>query len=439
MKKLFSLLLILFLAGCTLPGGMTLPAWVPGQVTATPPVVVETAAPSGPTVTVEETQPLPTPTQVQVLTLWVPPDFDPAAEKPAGKLLAARLREFSRQNAGYRVNVRVKAASGAGGLLESLNAASGAAPGSLPSVIALSRPDIESAALKGLIAPLDGTSTAIDEVDWYNYARQLAMVQGTTYALPFAGDALVLAYRPAKVFTPPVSWEAIYSLGQPVAFPAGDPQALFVLALYQSVGGAVEDAQRRPTLQADPLSKIFQVLADGEERGIFPSWLIDYETSAQVWQSFRDLRVNALFTWASNYLSTLPPDTTAVAIPALEEKPLTLATGWGWAVSDPVASRRGASIRLVEFLSDAVFLAEWTEAAGYLPTRPSSLEAWTNQDLKTMLGPVAASAQARPTSEQLSSLGSVLKVAAVKLLKEKGDPTQAAQSAAERLAVPENR
>ncbi len=306
-------------------------------------------------------------------------------------------------------------------------------------MVALSRPDVETAALKGLIAPLDGTSTVIDEVDWYTYARQLAMVQGTTYALPFAGDALLLAYRPAKVVTPPVSWEAIYRLGQAVAFPAGDPQGLFVLALYQSVGGAVEDAQRRPTLQVDPLSKVFQALADGEERGIFPSWLVDYETSAQVWQSFRDLRVNALFTWASNYLSTLPPDTTAVAIPALEDKPLTLATGWGWAVSDPVASRRGASIRLAEFLSQADFLAKWTEAAGYLPTRPSALEVWTNQDLKTMLGPVAASAQARPTSEQLNSLGSVLKEATVKLLEEKGDPTQAAQSAAERLAVPENR
>ncbi len=116
LKKLFSLLLILFLAGCELPGGISLPAWLPGQPTTTP-LVVETVAPSEPTETVEETQPLPTPTQEQVLTLWVPPDFDPSADTPAGKLLAARLREFSRQNAGFRVNVRVKAASGAGGLL----------------------------------------------------------------------------------------------------------------------------------------------------------------------------------------------------------------------------------------------------------------------------------------------------------------------------------
>ena len=58
-------------------------------------------------------------------------------------------------------------------------------------MVALSRADLEVAALKGLVFPLDGVSTVIDEADWYDYARQLAMVQGTTFALPFAGDALV--------------------------------------------------------------------------------------------------------------------------------------------------------------------------------------------------------------------------------------------------------
>lgn len=433
MKRLLLLFLLILLPGCSLIQGIDLPVTLP-LATDTP------AANAQQTVTPKPSStPTVLPTPIETLTLWVPPEFDPASGSPAGNLLKARLEEFTRQNGGVAVQVRVKAASGAGGLLESLSAAGEVAPEALPGVVALSRADLEIAALKGLIVPLDGLSTAIDEQDWYNYSRQLAMVQGATFALPFAGDALVIAYRPASVVTVPTTWAEAYRLGQPLAFPAGDTQSLFLLSLYQSVGGAVEDAQRRPTLQPDLLSQVLTVLADGEQRGIFPAWLAQYETSGQVWQAYHDQRVNTLITWVSNYLSSLPPDTAAVPIPGLDDSPQTLATGWGWAIADPIPERRVLSVKLAEFLLEGNFLAGWTEAAGYLPTRPSSLAAWSNQSLKTLLSPVAIAAQARPSADQLASLGPVLKEAALKVLKRESDPTQAAKAASERLAVPETK
>jgi len=432
LKRFLILLILVLFTGCDLARGIgLLPAPSPG-VTLTPPPAGSTPSPTG-----TGTAPQPTATPVQPLTLWVPPEFDPNGGTPAGEVLRDRLALFSRQNGGVQVEVRVKASSGTGGLLESLNAASAVAPLALPSVVALPRADLEIAALKGLVFPLDGISTVIDQPDWYAYARQLGMVQGATFALPFAGDALVVAYRPGSVAIPPTDLAAVYRLGQPLAFPAGDAQALFVLALYQSMDGQVEDAQRRPTLQPDMLSQVLTILADGEQRGIFPYWLSQYETSGQVWQAYRDLRVNALVTWVSNYLTSLPPDTTAIPLFALDETPLTLATGWGWAVADPIPERRVMAAKLAEFLADGDFLAKWSEAAGYLPTRPSSLAAWSNASLKTLLSPVAVSAQARPSSDQLVGLGSVLKEATLKVLKRESDPTQAAKAASERLAVPE--
>jgi ABC-type glycerol-3-phosphate transport system substrate-binding protein len=371
--------------------------------------------------------------------LWVPPDFDPQGASPASTLLRERLASFSRENGGVLVDVRVKASGGAGGLLESLNAYSAVAPMALPSVVALSRADLETAALKGLVIPLDGVSKLIDQPDWYNYARQLAKVQGATFALPFAGDALVLAYRPAKVTGPPHNWAAVVRMGQPLAFPAADSQALFVLLLYQSVGGMVEDAQGRPALQPDLLSQVLQVMAEGEQRGMFPYWLSQYETDGQVWQAYRDQRVHALVTWVSNYLSSQPADTIAAPIPAMKETTLTLATGWGWAVADPIPERRALSIKLAEYLSQSDFLAKWTEAAGFLPTRPSALSEWSSASLKTLLSPVAVSAQARPAGDQLASLGPVLKEATLKVLKRESDPTQAAKAASERLVAPETK
>src|SRR5512133_760148 len=218
----FLRLLILFsllfgAAGCDLARGINLPTGLPfGAATATPTPVKPPVSPATNTPGADLGF-LTTATPVQSLTLWVPPEFDPASGSKAGELLKARLAEFSRRNGGMQVNVRVKATSGEGGLLESLNAASAVAPLALPSVIALPRADLEAAALKGLVYPLDGLSTTIDQTDWYPYARQLAMVQGATFALPFAGDALVAAYRPEKVAGPPADWQAAVRWSQPLA------------------------------------------------------------------------------------------------------------------------------------------------------------------------------------------------------------------------------
>lgn len=435
MKRYLCLILIFLLAGCGVLNDIQLPGVLSALASPTPEATE--------TVTVEPTATRPslppTPTTVPELTLWLPPEFNPASGTAAGDLLAARLKTFSEEHGGVIIKVRVKAASGSGNLLESLNAASGAAQNAVPGVLALQRADLEVAAIKGLIYPLDGASTAIDESDWYDYSRELAMVQGATFALPFAGDALVIAYRPGRVVAVPADLDALYRLSQPVAFPAGDNQALFVLSLYQSLDGAVEDSQRRPTLQPEILSRIFQIISDGEQRGIFPVWLSQYENNAQVWQAYEDQRVNALVTWASSYLAELPPDTAAVAIPSIDDTPQALATGWGWAVADPDPERRKLSIALAEYLADGSFLAKWTEAAGYLPTRPSAMAGWSNQSLKTVLSPVAISARARPSAEVLSGLGPVLKEALIKVMKQESDPTQAAQAAAERLVIPENR
>ncbi len=441
-RRLTSLLLALvLLTACTLPANLLDTFGMRGTTPSPAPLPTETPAAPDPAVQPPSTEPTEMATRnnaPQVLTLWLPPEFDPNAGTPAADLLRERLEEFSRQN-NIDVQVRIKSTAGPGGLLESLSAAGAAAPLALPSVVALPRTDLEAAALKGLIYPLDGSSTVIDQADWYDYARALAMVQGATFALPFAGDSLVVAFRPARVIAAPIDWETVYRLGQPVAFPAGDTQSLFVLSLYQSLGGIVEDAQRRPTLQPEVLSRVLQVIADGEQRGIFPYWLSQYENPAQVWQAYQDGRVNVLVTWASDYLRTLPPDTAAVPIPALDDTPMSLATGWGWAVADPLPERRILSIRLAEFLAEGPFLARWTEAAGFLPTRPSSLAAWSSQSLKTLLSPIAVSAQARPSIDQIVGLGPVLKEATLKVMKRESDPAQAAQTAVARLAVPENR
>ena len=239
--------------------------------------------------------------------------------------------------------MRVKAASGVGGLLESLSVTSAAAPSALPGLVALSRSDLESAALKGLVYPLDGLTRQVDDVDWYAFARQLALIQGSAFGLPFAGDALLLLYRPAKLPVVPPIGIPLSARDRPQLSRPADQQALFTLQLYLSAGGATKDAQGRPSLQTEALSNALKLVAEGVKQSTFPAWLAQYQTDGQSWQAYRDMRANLVVTWSNRYLVDLPVDTAIVSLPSLGAQPLTLATGWVWAVSEPTPERRAAA------------------------------------------------------------------------------------------------
>jgi ABC-type glycerol-3-phosphate transport system substrate-binding protein len=431
-RLILSLTLFLGFAGCS----SWLSGWIPGIGTATPAVEpTDTAAPNeiSPTQTPEDLPPL----GPLALHLWVPPQFDPDAPGEAGVLLRARLDEFMETHPDVYVDVRVKSASGPGGLLESLTTASAAAPSAAPALIALSRSDLEAAAVKGLIYPLDELSTAMDDSDWYPYARQLASLQESVFGLPFAGNALALLYRPAKVGAePPLTWEDVLGRGQPLIFQAGDPQAMVTLTLYRSAGGGVQDAQGRPALNPAILADVFELYQQGSRNGVFPASIAQYQSTGQAWQAYSEGQADWVISWCSNYLGQLPPDTSAALIPPMDSDPLTLATGWVWALSDRDPVRREASIELAEFLVESDFLADLTAAAGYLPTRPSALAAWPNESLQPFIAQVVLSAQLRPANELMASLGPVLLEGTLSILKDQVAPIQAAQTAAEKLGTP---
>ncbi|MBI4927628.1 MAG: hypothetical protein HY835_07670, partial [Anaerolineae bacterium] len=175
--------LVSLAAGCD-----SLPGWIPVPATPTPQGTPEVTPQP---LTTPEVIPTATIVVPRELVLWLPPEFDPQAENLAARLLQQRLEQFEKEQ-GYAIKVRLKAIGGPSSLLESMAAASAAAPMALPSVVALPRPDMETAALKGMLVPLDGLSALIDDPDWYEYARELALVQGEAFGLPFAGDAQVL-------------------------------------------------------------------------------------------------------------------------------------------------------------------------------------------------------------------------------------------------------
>jgi maltose-binding protein MalE len=307
---------------------------------------------------------------------------------------------------------------------------------SLPDLVALPHALLETAALKGLLHPYEGLTTAMNDPDWYEYARQLAHLQSSTFGLPFAGDALILVYRPAVVAEPPGDWPAALQVAEPVVFSAADPQALVTLALYQAAGGAVQDDQGRPFLDEDILVSVLTFYRDAEQAGLMPFWLTQYQSDGQVWEAFQENRANLAITWASQFLAVMPADTAAAPIPAPQETAFTLATGWVWALAAPRPDHHLPSAQLAEYLTDSSFLAEWTQAAGYLPPRPSALARWSNTSLQSVIEPVVLSAHQYPSIDLLTSLGPPLQQATLQVLKQQADPLTAAQAAVASLSAP---
>lgn len=360
------------------------------------------------------------------LKIWLPPDFDPANETPQGDALQARLDEFSERHPGVRVEVRIKALEGSGGLLDSLGAAYAAAPLALPDLIALKRPDLQKAAGRGLITAIDEYLSGESAEDWYDFALGLSTYREQTYGLPFAGDALILAYRPTTVENPPKSWEDTIQAGRVFAFAAADPRAEFTLALYLSMGGSLVNENGQAALEAELLEDLFSFYLDAENAGVIPFWMTQYDTNGLAWQTFSENRAQMAVSWTNAYFAQTPEGINAAQIPTQSGTPVTVVNGWTWALSGSDPQRHALAVELAEFLSAGEFQAEWTTAAGYLPTRPSALAAWEEGPKRALASQILPLAQAIPDEIIYTEVSKLLNDATIAVLKKEISPAEAA-------------
>jgi multiple sugar transport system substrate-binding protein len=420
---------IVILSGCA-----NLPAILvtPKPATPSPAVVTLTFAISSPTQPIVANQP-------RVLRIWLPPQFDPAAETEAAQLLQARLDEFLNRRPGLQIEVRVKPDSGAGGLLEALVATEAAAPQLMPDLVALSRTDLEAAALKGLLHPLDGLTLALDDPDWYPYADQMARIQNTTFGLPFAGDALVLVGYNDPL---PASWDELDDAT--FLFSAASPRALFSLALYLSAEGSLINEQGRPMLDEAVMEEVLSFYANAVENGNLSPGAVSYQDEAAVWQAYKEQRSNLVATWTSFYLAEGSVAQQLEPLPGLKpaSDPLSevnnaasvsLARGYAWSLAGSNLENQALAVELAEFLSASEFLAGWTEAARVLPTRPTALSSWEDARLRLELTQVADTTQLVPGNDIVAATGPLFQTAIAAVLAGEKTPEQAAAEAVAQL------
>ncbi len=358
------------LAGCQLQNIIT----QQGEPTATSAVSSSPAA----SLTPDPAQPSATIASLSTLVLWLPPQLDPSDGSLAGAILQERLDSFEQEHPQYKVEVRIKALEGEGGMESALESASSIAPAALPSLVALPYSTMDSAAAKNLLDPISSETLGINDPDWLPYARNIVKIDNLAYGVPFGADALVLAYRPLLVPDPPTTWEGIVNQGQFVSFPAADKEAAVITQMYLSASGNLENNDGAPVLESGPLQNTLQVLQEGAQRDVFPAWIAGNSSFEESWQPFLNQQAYYAVIWSSQYLRQPQVNVDITKVPQMNDESVTLLQGWLWGV--PAYSTTGDqdSLLLLEYLSDPAFVNRWAQAAGYLPVRESGLESWRN-------------------------------------------------------------
>lgn len=359
-----------------------------------------------------------TPAPPGSLTLWLPPELDPKGDDAAALLLKNRLDEFSRKEQ-INIVVRTKAISGGAGMLNALQASSLAAPGTLPDVIALPRQELDRAVDSELVYNHPELTALVNQSDWYNYARNISIFGGEVMASAFLADPMVLLYHADSQLPPGNRWADVKNNYGHFSFAADDPQGTFLLMLYLDLGGKLYDSQGRISLDETILAHALQTQRDGAYTKHIRESSISFQNHQQVWEAYASWTADtALMSYHSYFLGARTSSETNAPRSLMMGMNMTLTNGWAWALSRSEPERQAVGVKLIKFLQESTFLAEWSEALGYVPARPSSLNQWKNAELRDSLQKSVSAAIIYPPESIMSQLGPVLRTATLAILRD---------------------
>jgi len=382
----------------------------------------------------ESTEPeptLPAETGAGRLILWLPPELSPHGDSLAGHLLQEKLNSFAQEKK-IEIEVRVKAQTGSGSLMDSLAATNLAAPPILPDLIVLSATDLQLAAKRELIYPNTRLQEMMNDTDWYPIGQEVSLVNGQVLGVPLLANPLALVYNEASLLVPSSDWTAIKDNFGYFGFAADDAQAKYLLLLYSSVGGEVMDAQGRAILEEAPLTEALIALKEGQGALHISNLTVGFQTEDQVWNAFLNRSLDTAVVPVVTILNQ-QEEVNNQPKPALTEPEITLGSAMALALGNSDPTRQELALELLLELTETEFLSSWSEALGWLPARPSALAEWKNPNLKPALEKIAQAARLYPPEEVVNRLGPALRNAALLILRDGADPVETAKTTIESI------
>lgn len=388
---------------------------------AAPPQPASTPAPVA---TTAVSDPTPSATSEQspgALTLWLAPRFAPNPETRAGEILQQHLHAFEAAYPGSHVSIRIKAVHGAGGMVESLAAAAGAAPAALPDLVTLDRTALISSS--DLLLDLEGPFPQAARGELYEFGR---VPQGLLVGIPFAADVDVFAYKTAVFDSPPLTWSSLFTDQGSFLIAAADAESLFLVAQYLAMDGLLG---LDTDLDAGVLSEALEFLSAAADSGALSQAATDLNSASETWFALRQGQEGAAQAPFAEFVASYNPTVYAAGpFPTSDGSGVVLASPWFWAI--PAGVEGELEMQLVEWLSDPAFLADWSHALGSLPVQPEVLALWPDSPETAISSRLVAVALAKPESGVLQAYGPRFAAALQAVLNGDLTPAEAAALAA---------
>ncbi len=403
---------------------------------------VETATPS------PAPEPSPSPSALPVaeatatqtnegLTLWVTEEFEPDPGTAAGAMLADRLAAFEEAHPGLELLVRTKAVEGSSGLLETLAAATVAAPMAVPDLVTLDSRSFRRAAEASLTIPLDDVAEVPSLPEWYEHAIAASRFQNGFYGLVFASQTDLLAYRTALYEVPPLSWNDILVSTPTFLFPAADPDAAFTLAQYLDLGGELSDSSGNAALDPAILADVLAFYASARTLDVIPLSVRQYSSSEQTWNALQAEQTASAVAPFSEFLPNQESGAiSAIPLPTRNSNGTCLTRSWAWAIVAKDPERQALAAELLTWLMAPEFLGPWTLSLNLLPPTQSSLSEWPQGMQSAIANRLVTTCRSRPSQETLAVFGPPLQAAVEAILSGGTTPESAALAAAQSVQRP---
>ena len=324
--------------------------------------------------TVEQTAaPTRIPIEDDVISIWMQPDFDPDSNNRAAEQLKIHLENYLDENSGVKIDYRLKGADGANSILQTLSITADAAPDALPTVVLLSRKDMEEAASLGLIRPIDFFADVFENNDWYPFAVEMGIYKNEMYGLPFASDVMVMATKNgiSKINYVPLTSQPI-QFGE-IGFAAGNPKSLLPYLWYQSAGGKFLTESGPIKLEEEALFTLFTTIIENRNAGNFNFSLTQYTSQDDLWEAYTDGDLESVIIWSSKLLAN-SNESAMTFIPSIGNAPYTYADGWVWCLVQKDTSDMDRNIDFMQYIVSPEFLQEWTPETNYVPVRRSTTD-----------------------------------------------------------------
>ena len=169
-------------------------------------------------------------------------------------------------------------------------------------------------------------------------------------------------------------------------------------------------------IAAENMQMVLEVFDENLQNKTFLADFSSLNTSEDVWNAFLSGQTEWIINWASRGLKSDVEGLKIFQLPSLGKEPYVSATGWVWSIVNNDAGIPELGPQFIEFLSDPVFLADYSQAAGYLPVMPNSLSLYEDDGSLNQISNILIAAHTFPENDLILEIGPIFRDATLSVL-----------------------